>query len=165
MDSEKVSTSPSPIIESDRDRDFSPLPGLGVQVTSDEEEDETKRKKEPKIPKIFRISSMSNSVGSSGDHSNKPIIQVSAEEDEGDEKSSLLHPKSKSRERRQNELAGASLPPLLKPEQPKGLLPPDARRRGGSVGPPTTSPYGAAEMGPTAGSPSQKKRLRKTISG
>lgn len=127
-------------------------------------EKEMEAEKEKGEPRIFRIQSVGSSEMSASVTVPRPVIRVTLEDKEDKELS----------DRREQELAGATLPPLM--SRPNGLdIPPERRKRGTSAGP--FSNYGAVQSTsisvnktPLSESPapspgSGRRRLRKTISG
>lgn len=166
------------------------LPGMGVagtyehastgsgqaSIQADVEEDGEKEEEEgdrtedrgesggSSEPRLFRITSVGSSEFSiSGPPVNRPIIHIQGESDS--EGSPLFPRMSATEKRRQRELAGASLPPLLTQQKDS----PSKHRRGTSNE--TPAGYGAipvnlqADSGSRSPSPQGRRKLRKTISG
>ena len=117
-------------------------------------------------PRLFRIESVGNSELSTsvGPVVNKPIIRIQSDSDSSSVEGSPLFPRMNPTEKqRQQELAQASLPPLLR-QTPAGQDSPLQQRMGSSVG-----NYGAIPVSVQAEadtpSPSRRRKMRKTISG
>ena len=151
------------------------LPGVGItgsytHTDVKEKEERTEEEEDSSSEPRFRISSVGSSEYSTSGVVSKPVIRIQ-DEPEGEGEGSPLFPRMNTEERRrQKELAGASMPPLLNPAEGKGDSP-LYQRRGASVEPHAKT-YGAisvniqGESGSRSPSPSREpKKLRKTISG
>lgn len=169
------------------------LPGVGLARTpvianghvnlqkEDEENDHKTEEDEEEVdtsegledPRVkFRITGVGGSESSSSGHVDTPIIRIQDEDADSEGSPLFLSKNSVKERRRQKELAGASLPPLLPQGNSLGSSSLSQQMRGTSAGPfQGDGKYGSFAVtiqddSNRSRSPSPtRKTLRKTISG
>ena len=139
-------------------------------------EKDLEAEKESKEARMFRIQSIGSSEMSASVAVPHPVIKVTVEDEDQEEERDKEGDK-KMAERREQELAGASLPPII--PRPDALdIPSNRRRRGksadvypgygameGSINVKRRSPSHSPSHSPASSPAPGRRRMRKTISG